>query len=66
MNRKTDKPAPKTPEVILAGQKLNFTAEGAPPPGKISTSPPELPQADPASRPPPMRGRRRTPRTRKP
>jgi hypothetical protein len=57
---------PKPAEPTLAEQKSDFTAEGAPPPGKVSTSIPELPPADPPGTPPPTRLRRRTRPTRKP
>lgn len=44
----TPVPAPKT----LAEQKSDFTAEGSPPPGKVSTSTPDTPaEPDKATQP---------------
>ncbi len=40
---------PPTPTPTLAQQKADFTAEGAPPPGKVSTEAPVT--ADPAEHP---------------
>ena len=56
------KPAPVPP--TLADQKADFTAEGAPPPGKVATTAPVTPAAEapdasttaPASKPSPKPG----------
>ena len=40
--RQVSVPAPKAPD--LAQQKTDFTAEGAPPPGRIGASVPETPE----------------------
>jgi hypothetical protein len=58
---------PHPVEPTLAEQKSDFTAEGAPPPGKVATSTPEVPPGDPpGATPPPTRGRTRTRPARQP
>jgi hypothetical protein len=43
MNKSAASPAPVAP--TLSEQKADFTAEGSPPPGKVSTAQPVLPDA---------------------